>query len=51
MRRLLLVIRTKLGAKEQGELIAMLETIAAADGRADEGVAQDIRRFAQGLEV
>lgn len=51
MRRLTPVIRTRLGPKEQGELIAMLEAVAAADGRDDASVAQDIRRFAQSLRV
>ena len=50
MRRLMPLIRNKLGPEEQGELIGMLETVAAADGRTDAGIAQDIRRFAQNLK-
>jgi uncharacterized tellurite resistance protein B-like protein len=49
MRRLQTVLREKLGPAERAELIEMLEAVAAADGRRDETLAHDIRRFEQRL--
>jgi uncharacterized tellurite resistance protein B-like protein len=49
MRRLVRVCREKLGPSERADLVAMLDMVAAADGRTDEIVASDIRRFAQSL--
>lgn len=49
MRRLYGVVSEKLGPGQRAELIEMLEAVAAADGRRDETLDGDIRRFAQRL--
>lgn len=49
MRRLAPVIRKRLNAAEQAELIAMLEAVASAEGRQDESLKLDIQRFARSL--
>ncbi len=51
MRRMTRVVREKIGHAERGELLQMLDAVSAADGRQDETVAQDIRRFGKSLRT
>jgi len=49
-RRLTPTIRKSCGPKEQQDLLAMLRTVAAADGTVDEGVKHDIANLAHVLK-
>lgn len=51
LRRLKAPVVKSCSPAEQRDLVAMLEAVAIADGRSDDALDEEIRRFARGMQV